>query len=158
MDDSDGDSDVEMDINEFMLTHAVLPRYLPEQKPQFSQQRALMTEMMKTITNLEEWMPSKTVQFFKRFKELHGNGTSISSSLIQQQIRSLSADDTFAMFVRRQNCTLIIHKLADGLNDVVVATFPGDLLSSEIYKHDSDIEVISIEFGEPNDGFAHQMS
>lgn len=142
------DSDVEVD-NEFMLNHVVLPRYLPEKRPQYPQQLALISELLKAISYLNDWIPPKTVEFFKRFEKLHSNGTSTSSSLIREQIDSLGADDTFAMFVRRQYCTIIIHKLSenDGLNDVVVATFPGDLSSSQIYKHESDIEVIFIEFG-----------
>lgn len=53
------------------------------------------------------------------------------------------------MFVRRQNCAIMIHMKsveaneANEFGNVIVATFPGNLHPSEVYKYDSDIEVIS---------------
>lgn len=57
--------------------------------------------------------------------------------------------DTFAMFVRRQNCVILVHMSQDGMVDaeksqnVIVATFPANLHPGEIYKYDSDLQVIS---------------
>lgn len=134
----------ESNINEFFLYHVVLPRHLPAVKPKYSQQMALVAEMMKTITSLKQFIPSKTIKLFETFDNIHSKGTSADVSDIRDAIRSLKAGDTFAMFVRRQNCALMIHKRFENneCNNVVVATFPGDLPSNEIYKHASDIEVI----------------
>lgn len=61
--------------------------------------------------------------------------------------------DTFAMFIRRQNCAIMIHVPANGLiniNDepenVIVATFPGSLHPRDIKEHLNDIEVNFTKF------------
>lgn len=60
--------------------------------------------------------------------------------------------DTFAMYVRRQNCAVMIHVPAnemvsvDETKNVIVSTFPGNLHPREIYQHSGDIEVISPKF------------
>lgn len=60
--------------------------------------------------------------------------------------------DTFAMYVRRQNCAVMIHVPAnemvsvDETKNVIVSTFPGNLHPREIYRHIGDIEVNSPKF------------
>lgn len=59
--------------------------------------------------------------------------------------------DTFAMFIRHQNCAIMIHvpaneliNTADEPENVIVATFPGSLHPRDIYENEnsSDLEVI----------------
>lgn len=123
------DEDDEWNFNEFMLTHAVLPRRLPEQKPNFSQQLRMLNVMIENIQSADQCIPQKTREFFQRFQKIHEYGTSIGAGVIHEQIKALHSGDTFAMFVRRQNCTLMIHRLENDYDDhnVVVSTFPGDL-------------------------------
>lgn len=142
------DEDTERELNEFMLTHAVLPRRLPEQKPTYTQQLSMLNKMIANIDSVKECIPQKTRDFFQRFQQLHKSGTSIRAQTINDQIKELHPGDTFAMFVRHQNCTVMVHRMENNNDDynVVVATFPGDLQFSEVYKYESDIEVICIAF------------
>lgn len=138
-------SDVE--FQEFLLIHAVLPRLLPECKPTYSQQLKLMNKMVENIESVAQYIPRQTLQLFQKMRKIHSDGTSIGCTNIRTEIANLLPGDTFAMFVRYQNCTLMVHLLnnSDEYN-AVVATFPGDLLLSEIYQHESDIEVIVFFF------------
>lgn len=51
------------------------------------------------------------------------------------------------MFVRRQNCAIMIHMPAkesvnvDETTNVIVSVFPGSLKPRKIYEHSGDIEV-----------------
>lgn len=61
----------------------------------------------------------------------------------------LMTGDTFAMYIHRQQCTIMIYVPANDLinsteepEDAIVATFPGSLHPRDIYEHESDLEVI----------------
>lgn len=138
------DEDIEMaeniDENEFILNHVVLPRFLPQKKQNYSDQLKIVNRMVQNVMSMRSSLPANTVKLFQQFKNVHLDSTDDTlKSKISNEIRSLRRDDTFAMFVRRQNCTLIIHKKPDGL---ILATFHGDVKPSEVYSHDSDLEVI----------------
>lgn len=132
------DEDMEVDEREFYLNHVILPRYLPAEKQGFVKQLKLMNEMVQTIIETP-CMPRETIHLFEQFKRLH-NDTKIENlnQELKSQIRSLRSGKTFAMFVRRQNCTLLVQKQQ---NSVILATFRGDMKSTDVYSHDSDIEV-----------------
>lgn len=133
------DDDVEQDEHEFFLNHAILPRYLPAEKQGYSKQLKLMSTMIETIIDTRN-MPRKTINLFEQFKRLHIDTTTENFSReLRGQIHSLQSGETFAMFVRRQNCTLLVQKRP---NSVVLATFRGDMKNYDVYSHDSDIEVI----------------
>lgn len=139
MSDSD-ENDIEFNENEYILNQIILPRYFPKQKLKYSDQMYLMHEMITSISNSSDWLPPKTVEFFKRFERVHEK---IDVKTIADEIKSLRSSDTFALFVKHQKCTLIVHRMTNNTeaHAVIVATFPHDIKKSEIYKIDSDIEV-----------------
>lgn len=132
------DEDVEIDEHEFHLNHVILPRFLEPQKPGYGNQLKLMNKMLQCVFDTPI-IPPPTMDLFKQFHRLHVDTTTDNfNNVLKEQIKTLLTDETFAMFVRRQNCTLMIHKQRDS---TIVATFRGDMKSSEVYYHESDIEV-----------------
>lgn len=132
------DEDVERDEHEFILNHVILPRYLPPEKPGYVKQLKLMSSIIQTIIDTPI-LPRKTIDLFVQLKRLHIDTTADNfSATLKNEIKTLLPGETFAMFVRRQNCTLLIHQKE---NSVILATFRGDMKSSDVYGHDSDIEV-----------------
>lgn len=133
------DDEVERDEHEFCLNHVILPRFLPAKKPGFADQVKLMNAMIDTILQTQH-IPRKTIDFFRQFKRLH-NATTPNESFsreLRDQLQSLAAGETFAMFVRRQNCTLLVQKLRTGM---ILSTFRGDMKNCDVYGYESDIEV-----------------
>lgn len=129
------------------LTHIVLPRVLPL-KPSDNLQtmeKDLISQMTKVIIDLNEWIPPKTVELFKNSERIYANCT---PEVVSNAINRLGPGDTIAIFVRFQRCAMMIHvpqnEATNDVQNVIVATFPGSLHSSEIYDHTSDIEVIFI--------------
>ncbi|XP_055297736.1 uncharacterized protein LOC129566134 [Sitodiplosis mosellana] len=152
-----------------LLHHVILSRWLPQENPYHLEDgETLMKRMIENVENLAEWIPSKTVELFERLKRINLECT---ESVISEEIASLKPGDTFAMFVRRQNCVIMIHVLTDAkLNgelspNTIVATFPGRLHSREIYEHDSDIEynypqnAVKVDFSQMlrSEEFANQL-
>lgn len=141
------DSDLNsLDKWDSILTHVILSRFLPQEKERFTDTgTALMNLMIENVENLDEWLPTKTVELFDRMKRVNGECT---KKVVSEEIEDLESGDTFAMYVRRQNCVIMIHALADAdLTDehtpnVIVATFPGSLHPNDVYKFESDIEVM----------------
>lgn len=133
---------------ECLLNHVILPRVLPQTKPRSFQETELMVKMVNNVENLAKYkfMPPKTVELFKRLKRIHFECT---PAVISEEINKLRPGDTFAMFVRRQNNAFIIYappvkdRNATIPQNVIVATFLGNLHPCEIYKHDSDVQVNS---------------
>lgn len=138
------DEDIEMaecvDENEFILNHVILPRFLPQKKQNYGDQLKIVNQMLENVNETPSYLPTNTVHLFQQFKKVHIEATEDTlKGTLSEVIKSLRPNETFAMFVRHQNCTLIIHKKPDGL---ILATFHGDTKSIEVYRHDSDIEVI----------------
>lgn len=135
-----------------LLNHVVLPRFLPQSRSEqlHSEELALMSFMAKNVTNnelLTQYLPPATVKMFNMINEAH---TNLSPTIVSQQIRSLQPGDTFGMFVRRQNCGIMIHMPKifhdDQSKRVIVATFPGNIHRKHIYQNDSDIKVTILWF------------
>lgn len=130
-----------------LLNHIILPRFLPQSNtPQFHQtELQLFDEMYENVMDLSEVIPSKTVALFKSMHKVHHK---LTPTDVSKEINALQPGDTFAMFVRRQNCTFMVYvppdeNIANGRpQNAIVATFPGRLHPNEVYKCDSDIEVI----------------
>lgn len=129
---------MERDEHEFFLNHVILPRYLPAEKPGYVKQLKLMNAVIQTILDTPH-MPQETIKLFKQFKELHDTTAEDFKRVLKRQIGTLLPGETFAIFVRRQNCTLMVQKLQN--NSVILATFRGDMRNSAVYSQDSDIEV-----------------
>lgn len=134
------------EIRENLLNHIVLPRDLPQTKPPLFNELKLMNHVIENIEHLAKWLPVKTVEFLRRFSKVHLQSTP-DPDVVSKQINSLRAGDTFAMFVRRQNTTFMVHMLPNEYNDnkksqkIIVSTFPGNVHPSKVYEADSDIEV-----------------
>lgn len=128
---------------EALLQHVILPRELPQEKSShlYTTEFDLMNQMVKNVENLAGWIPSKTVQMFRRLRSIHAECTPENISLA---ISSLEPGDTFAMFIRPQFCAIMIHVPANerpDVQNVIVASVTGSLHPKEIYQHDSDIKV-----------------
>lgn len=135
------EENVEIDKNEFILNHVVLPRYLPPAKQEYKEQLKLVHLMLKIVISTKT-LPINTIRLFHRLKEIYIDTTDDTmKDILSKQIKSLRSDDTFAMFVRRQNCTLIIHRK---LETIILGTFHSDVKPIEVYKHCSDVEVKTV--------------
>lgn len=101
-----------------------------------------MREMVANVIGLSGKIPDQTVKLFQSLRTIHDESIP-SAGTIRTEINALRPGYSFAMFVRRQNCMFIIHApTKNGVpNDVIVATFPGNLHPNEVYQSDSDIEV-----------------
>lgn len=96
--------------------------------------------MVQNVENLAEYIPASTMKMCRSLSKVHRNRTSV---IVSQEIKGLQPGDTFAMFIRRQNCGIMIHMQSNPQTEskVTVATFPGKLRASSVYGHASDSEV-----------------
>lgn len=96
--------------------------------------------MMQNVENLAEFIPPSTMKMCRSLSEVHRNRTPVT---VSRQIKDLKPGDTFSMFIRRQNCGIMIHMHSNSKtkSNVTVATFPGKLRPVEVYDHASDVEV-----------------
>lgn len=100
--------------------------------------------MVKNIRTSSDWVPPETVDLFKSLEKVQ---LSCTPDIVAAEINALEPGDTFAMYIHRQNCAIIVYMpknqkvKAKEQRNVMVATFPGELPAGEIYKHESDIEV-----------------
>lgn len=131
-------------IYEDLLYHIVLPRVLPQNKSKNSEQHelALLSRITGAIRSLDKWVSPETLRFFNSFEQTHITRTPES---ISNEIKGLRPGNSFAMFVRRQNCGLMIHMPIEEnettkIKTVVVSTFPGNLHPKNIYNA-SDFQV-----------------
>lgn len=129
-----------------LLNHIILPQFLPATtSPRFHQtELKLFDEMFNTVMDLSHSIPKETVALFKSMHKIHHK---LTPANVSREINALQPGDTFAMFVRRQNCAFIVHVPAGDAvvngkpQNAIVATFPGRLHPNEVYKAESDIEV-----------------
>lgn len=131
---------------ENLLNHIVLPRYLPQKRsPNFcAEELELLKRMVQTVESFPEEMPENTLQMMRSLADFHVQKP--FPKTIKLNIRDLQPGGTFAMFVRSQNCALLIHMLPKApanSENIVVCTFPGKLHPKEVYDNPSDLEVQS---------------
>lgn len=142
--DVDMNSDPNLTEHDSLMQHIILPRKLPQKKSPYlyATEFEIMNQMVKTVESLSSWIPPKTVEMFQRLQRVHSECT---PETISNEINALQPGDTFAMFVRFQFCAFMIHvpkkEQVNDVQNVIVASIPGSLHPSEIYKHDSDIKV-----------------
>lgn len=146
--DMHSDSDQEDDLDSQRLNHVLLPRVLPQtRKDSYETGLDLLNQMVCDIQSLAEFyeLPPKTVNFMLKLRQIHTNCT---PQTVLSAINRLGPGDTFAMFMRYQDCGILFrvppNETPNDVKNVIVAPFPGCLDPSEIYKHDSDIEVICL--------------
>lgn len=126
------------------MNHVILPRFLPQCKSKFihSEELELLTRMVNNVESLADCIPLNTMKLIRSMNEVHRNRT---ASTISYKINTLKPGETFAMFVRRQNCAIMIHAQSAGAgdsnNNIVVATFPGTINHKKVYESSSDLEV-----------------
>lgn len=132
---------------ENLLYHIVLPRVLPQQKSKNYEQHelALLSFIRNAVEDCSKWVPPHTMHLSRSLYQTHMIRTPEN---VSKEINALQPGDTFGMFVRRQNCALMIHMPIDGNGSktneektVIVTTFPGNLHPKEVYNCPSDIEV-----------------
>lgn len=141
----DSEMTEDIDENEFILNHVVLPRFLPQKNQNYNDQLKIIKRMLKNVRDLRSYLPINTVHLCETLKNIHLQSTDDNlRDTIKKELRYLLAGDTFAIFVRGQNCTLIVHKKAASL---ILATFHGDVNSNEIYSQDSDLQVTKCIYG-----------
>lgn len=128
-----------------ILDHVILSRMLPQQKTSYTHEQALIEQMIENAENISDLLPQKTVEMMKRLKRINYECT---PKMVSELINELRPDDTFSMFVRKQNTAIIFHvpkhtKLNDAgkPENIIAATFPGCLHPRTIYEHESDVEV-----------------
>lgn len=129
--------------HETLLTHVVLPRHLPQTKSHYihDEDVALMSCMVDNVLQNEvllKIVPPNTVKMLRNLRELH---KTLTTEVIAKQLSALAPGETFAMFVRRQNCALMIHMPLNQSDRVVAATFPGNL-HPKYFRDNNDIQVI----------------
>lgn len=140
----------EQQLHDMLLRHINLPRFLPQKKSANLHQTELllMHYMVQNVINVNDKIPTQTVQLFKGLWTIH-NDSLPNERTVSTEINALRSGHSFGMFVRRQNCMFVIHAPSNhGKTDanttpaeVIVATFPGNLHPDEVYKYSSDIEV-----------------
>lgn len=123
-----------------MLNHVFWPRVLPQKRAPniYTIEMDMLRNMMKSLENLVEWIPEKTLELFQGLQRFH---TECTPQNVSNAINSLKPGDTFAMFISRQRCAIMIHVPPNEAENVIVASIPGSLYPSEVYSHDSDVEV-----------------
>lgn len=129
--------------HENLLYHIVLPRVLPQDKAACNEEfeLSLLSRMTKNVENSLQWIPPATVRLFTSLQRTH---TVLMKDLVSNEINALRPGESFAMFIRRQNTAFMIHMPADqidGMKNVHVMTFPGNLSPEKIYGSCSDLQV-----------------
>ena len=124
------------------MDHVILPRYLPQVKPKnfHNEELALLSSMVENVERSAKSLPPNTVNMFRGLGRVH---RTLTPAVVSNEICNLEPGNTFAMFVRRQNCAIMIHMPPDRSSDdrVIVAIFPGNLHPKHISGAESDIEV-----------------
>lgn len=134
----------EVETQNMLLNHVLLPRVLPQEKVRFIHEQTLIIQLIENVENVSEWLPEKTVEMMDRLKRVTRECT---RTVVSEIINDLEPGDTFSMFVRRQNCTIMFYIPPTEENsigepqNIIVATYMGTLHPNEIFKHESDIEV-----------------
>lgn len=98
--------------------------------------------MVENVESLSKSIPINTVNMVRTMATVHRNRM---ADTVSKEISNLKPGGTFAMFIREQNCAIMIHSRSEsksGSNNMIVATFPGRLHPDEIYNNPSDLEVI----------------
>lgn len=130
---------------ENLLYHIILPHSLQQERSQDyeKQNMGLLSNMVEVIETCS--VPPATSYLFKSLEQTHMQR---SPEVITGEINALKPGNSFAMFVQRQNCALMIHMPVQGNSaqvdentTVIVSTFLGSLHPKQIYKNLYDLNV-----------------
>lgn len=133
------EANTEIDKNEFILNHIVLPRYLPSKEQRYSNELELVKIMLINAIATRT-LPVNTMRLFQKLKRIYIDSKEDTlKNTLAMEIRTLQGNDTFAMFVPHQNCTLILRQTSEKL---ILATFHSDTQAYEVYSHNRlDLQV-----------------
>lgn len=136
----------ELETQNILLNHVLLPRVLPQEKVRFNHEQEIIYQLIDTVEDASDYLPNKTVEMMDRLKRITRECTKTVASEI---INELEPGDSFSMYVRRQNCTVMFHIPSADVDSlvepehIIVGTYMGTLHPKEIYNHGSGIEVSS---------------
>lgn len=157
--DIDFDSNPKLEDEDLLMHHVVLPRVLPQETSEKLPlvELEIMNQMIKITQLWTHRLPEKTIKLLASLTRFRIECT---PETVLAAINELSPGDSFAMCVRSQNFGILIqvppqneeplNEVENDIQNVIVAIFPGNLDSSQIYKYNSGIEVILFFLNIPN--------
>lgn len=139
----------EKDLENDLLNHVLLPRFLPHTKhtESYEHELELLQRMVELIEVQDEWIPTSTIEMLRNLNYIQAD---CLPETIFEQINALTPGNTFAMFVKCQNCVFVIYmpptdiKKPNETTTVILATFPGNFDPKIINKTIDDFEVNKI--------------
>lgn len=132
-----------------MLDHVILPRKLSSATTELLPQTEveLLENFIDTFRVFHETdiIPDVTKHLFKNLKTLHGRCAKLDQKTIAEQIDALEPGQIFGMYVREQNCAILVYAPPDNTDDQwILSTFHPSLPNAVISGNRSDVQV-SIE-------------
>lgn len=123
-----------------LIPHVFLPLQLPGKASvnTIAEENSLLSLLLQTIRESLEFIPQikKTLSIFETWNEIQANGERGPSS-ISNAIQTMQHGQLFALYVRAQNCGLLIS-IPEGRPDTIIwSTFPAsqrsDTVTGKIY-------------------------
>lgn len=152
LDDLALDPNQDQNLEHELLNHVLLPRYLPQikQGDLYEHELELLSRMVDVVAVQDEWIPINTVDMLCNLYRVHAD---CLPETIFKHINALKPGKTFAMFIKGQNCMLVIYMPPTKNNEqpnestsVILSTFPGNLNPKDINRNTGDFEVILTQF------------
>lgn len=98
----------------------------------------LLKRLTKSVESLSNFIPANTLEMMRSLVDVH---VSVKPNTIEDKLSNLQPGETFAMFVRSQNCAISFHRDPEEPEDIIVTTFPGKVHPKEVYNHVGDLVV-----------------
>lgn len=122
--------------------HVVFPRCLSHNESTHLQLEELqLTAMLYTTIvankNKFSWPPS-TIKLLESFMKISPLD---DANDVSTEIKNIDAGEMLGMYVRQQNCALILYRPSANDEDYIVATFPTKLDAYQIHQCNSDLQV-----------------
>lgn len=138
----EGDENFESDL----LNHVLLPRFLPQMRDRklYDHGVELLQRMVDLIGVEDELIPISTIEMMRTLNKIQ---TNCVPEAISEEINALTPGKTFAMFVKRQNCAIVIYMPPQEINEpneettLIVATFHGSYSPKLVNETVDDFEV-----------------
>lgn len=128
-----------------MIDHMFLPRKL------FEASTKMLHEVENTllehfITILETFhekgdLPDTTIDFFRNLRKIHTDRASLNKQTIARQIDAVKPGQMFGMYVREQNCGILIYAPKNLAAEWIFSTFHPSLENEVISGNENDIQV-----------------
>ncbi|XP_031624364.1 uncharacterized protein LOC116341417 [Contarinia nasturtii] len=130
-----------------LLNHVILPRFLPQMRRFSTYQHGfeLLSRMTEVISANEKYIPASIIQ---TFWNMYSNHIISIPLTVCDNINALKSNDTFAMYVKGQDCMFTVHmppieadQIPDESTPVIVATFQYNFHPSDINETFNDFEI-----------------